>query len=137
MRFYKSVIAVSFSFLLTACSGNESSSIKDTTLKNSDTTTFQKAIESKKKLEVKTIHVFVALCDNKYQGIVPVPASLGNGQNSKSNLYWGAAYGVKTYFNKSSEWKLVESISIKQKIFTCLRMLMTGSLLNKQQLIFY
>ena len=23
----------------------------------------------------KTIHIFVALCDNKYQGIVPVPAA--------------------------------------------------------------
>ena len=110
MEFYKSIIAISFLFLLTACSGNEPGSVKDTTLKTSDTAIFQKSIESKKKLQVKTIHVFVALCDNKYQGIVPVPASIGNGQDAKSNLYWGAAYGVKTYFNKSSEWKLVESI---------------------------
>jgi hypothetical protein len=28
----------------------------------------------------KAIHIFVALCDNKYQGIVPVPAKIGNGQ---------------------------------------------------------
>ncbi len=35
----------------------------------------------------ETIHVFVALCDNQNQGIVPVPASLGNGQDPKSNLY--------------------------------------------------
>lgn len=46
----------------------------------------------------KTIHVFVALCDNANQGIVPVPESLGNGQDPKSNLYWGAIYGLKSYF---------------------------------------
>ena len=56
----------------------------------------------------KTIHVLVALCDNKYQGIVPVPAKIGNGQDAATNLYWGAAFGVKTFFNKSSEWKLIE-----------------------------
>ena len=36
---------------------------------------------------VNSIHVFVALCDNENQGIVPVNSSLGNGQNSESNLY--------------------------------------------------
>jgi hypothetical protein len=61
---------------------------------------------------IKTIHVFVALCDNKYQGIVPVPASIGNGQDAKSNLYWGAAYGVKTFFSKKSkEWQLITVVS--------------------------
>lgn len=59
---------------------------------------------------VKTVHVFVALCDNKYQGIVPVSAAIGNGQDPKTNLYWGAAYGIKSYFmNKSQEWKLISS----------------------------
>lgn len=57
----------------------------------------------------KTIHVFVALCDNKYQGIVPVPKAIGNGQDPANNLYWGCAYGVKTYFKKSKEWKLVKT----------------------------
>ena len=56
---------------------------------------------------IKTIHLFVALCDNRYQGITPVPAALGNGQNHNSNLYWGALYGVRTFFKKSGEWKLV------------------------------
>jgi hypothetical protein len=60
---------------------------------------------------IRAIHVFVALCDNKYQGIVPVPATIGNGQDPARNLYWGAGYGVKTYFKKSSEWKLVASRS--------------------------
>jgi hypothetical protein len=59
---------------------------------------------------IRTIHVFVALCDNKYQGIVPVPASIGNGQDPKNNLYWGAGYGVKSYFiNKSKEWQLIST----------------------------
>jgi hypothetical protein len=53
------------------------------------------------------IHVFVALCDNVNQGIVPVSASLGNGDNAATNLYWGAAFGVKTFFSKSKDWELV------------------------------
>ena len=56
----------------------------------------------------KTIHVFVALCDNKYQGIVPVPKIIGNGQDPANNLYWGCAYGIKGYFKKSKEWKLLK-----------------------------
>lgn len=58
----------------------------------------------------KTIHIFVALCDNKYQGIVPVPESIGNGQDPNTNLYWGCGYGIRTYFKKSKEWKLVKTI---------------------------
>lgn len=57
----------------------------------------------------KTIHVFVALCDNKYQGIVPVPKAIGNGQDPANNLYWGCAYGIKSYFKKSKEWKLLRT----------------------------
>ena len=59
---------------------------------------------------IKTIHIFVALCDNANQGIVPVPSKLGNGQNPKNNLYWGALYGVKTYFKNSKDWSLVKII---------------------------
>ena len=44
----------------------------------------------------KTIHVLVALCDNKYQGIVPVPPKIGNGQDPDNNLYWGCAFGVRS-----------------------------------------
>lgn len=58
----------------------------------------------------KTIHVFVALCDNTYQGIVPVPKAIGNGQDPNTNLYWGCGYGIRTYFKKSKEWKLVKTI---------------------------
>lgn len=52
-------------------------------------------------------HVIVALCDNKYQGIVPVPKAIGNGDDPNNNLYWGAGYGVKTFFRRSSNWKTI------------------------------
>jgi hypothetical protein len=52
------------------------------------------------------IHVIVALCDNENQGIAPVPARLGNGLDLKGNLYWGASAGLKTYFSRSSDWRL-------------------------------
>lgn len=41
----------------------------------------------------KTIGVFVALADNASQGIVPVPAAIGNGDDPERNLYWGTAGG--------------------------------------------
>ena len=70
----------------------------------------------------KTIHVFVALADNQYQGIVPVPAKIGNGQDPNNNLYWGCGYGIRTFFKKSSEWKLLktrklDSIRLERLIF--------------------
>jgi hypothetical protein len=55
----------------------------------------------------KLIHVVVAFCDNKFQGIVPVSEKIGNGDDPANNLYWGAAYGVKTFFLKSRDWTLV------------------------------
>lgn len=59
----------------------------------------------------QTIHVFVALCDNVNQGIVPVSKTLGDGQNPKTNLYWGALYGVKTHFKKSENWVFLKTIA--------------------------
>ncbi|AGC76657.1 hypothetical protein LX97_01318 [Nonlabens dokdonensis] len=60
--------------------------------------------------DVKTIHVYVALCDNVNQGIAPVPEQIGNGQNPFHNLYWGAGYGLKTYFKKSKDWSLIRIV---------------------------
>jgi hypothetical protein len=57
----------------------------------------------------KLIHVLVALCDNQFQGIVPVPPKIGNGDDPANNLYWGAAFGVKTFFKRASDWKLLAS----------------------------
>jgi len=58
----------------------------------------------------KIIHVFVALCDNENQGIVPVPPKLGNGEDPRNNLYWGALYGLKTFFRRSDDWRLTSTI---------------------------
>ena len=58
----------------------------------------------------RTIHVFVALCDNVNQGIVPVSKNLGNGQNPRTNLYWGALYGVKTHFKRSKDWTFIKKL---------------------------
>lgn len=55
--------------------------------------------------EPRVVHVFVALADNEHQGIVPVPAVLGNGDDPARNLYWGAAFGVRTFFKRAPEWK--------------------------------
>jgi hypothetical protein len=64
----------------------------------------------------RTIHIFVALCDNKYQGIVPVPAKIGNGQDPANNLYWGCGYGIRTFFKNSKEWKLIKTRKINSII---------------------
>ena len=53
-------------------------------------------------------HIVVVLCDNLHQGIVPVPPRLGNGQKPRDNLYWGAAYGVRTFLTKRAGWEVVE-----------------------------
>lgn len=55
----------------------------------------------------RTVHIFVALCDNEHQGIVPVAPEFGNGDDPENNLYWGAYYGVRSYFLRSKEWKMV------------------------------
>ncbi len=51
------------------------------------------------------IHVIVSLVDNASQGIEPVPAKIGNGDDPHSNLYWGALYGVKTFLSKADGWR--------------------------------
>lgn len=53
------------------------------------------------------VHIFVPLCDNDNQGIIPTSKSLGDGLNLKTNLYWGAGYGMKTHFKRKKDWKLV------------------------------
>jgi hypothetical protein len=50
--------------------------------------------------------VFVALADNASQGIVPVPAAIGNGDDPEQNLYWGTAEGLRGVFDKSKGWRL-------------------------------
>ena len=57
----------------------------------------------------RVVHVYVALADNHHQGIVPVPARLGNGDDPARNLYWGATYGVRSFFSSSPDWQLVNA----------------------------
>jgi hypothetical protein len=61
------------------------------------------------------IQVSVALADNKNQWIVPVPEAIGNGQDARTNLYWGALYGLKTYMINKAGWKYVDSVQVKDK----------------------
>jgi hypothetical protein len=58
---------------------------------------------------LRVVHIFVALADNQHQGIVPVPAALGDGGDPIHNLYWGAAFGVKTTFKTSRDWEPIPS----------------------------
>jgi len=64
----------------------------------------------------QTIYLQVALCDNRYQGIVPVPAKIGNGQDPGANLYWAAAFGIKTFFRKSKNWELISTRKLNDTI---------------------
>ena len=99
-----------FFAIFAACTNN--STIEKTT--DEKPTVVNQEFVLPKKSNVKVIHVFTALCDNKYQGIVPVPAKIGNGQDPGNNLYWGAAYGVKSFLKKQSHWKLIETLQNEQ-----------------------
>lgn len=59
--------------------------------------------------EIRNVKIFVALCDNESQGIVPVPAGIGNGNDPDGNLYWGCAEGVRSWFKRSKQWTVAES----------------------------
>lgn len=75
-----------------------------------DPATTSPAAVAKIKNPGRVIHVLVALCDNEHQGIVPVPAHLGNGDDLNGNLYWGAGYGIRAFFSKSREWEKIGEI---------------------------
>ena len=55
------------------------------------------------------IHVFVALADNKSQGIIPVPAKIGDGNDAVHNLYWGCDEALPPVFKVSADWKRTAS----------------------------
>lgn len=54
----------------------------------------------------KKVALFVALCDNATQGIIPVPAKIGDGNKPDDNLYWGCSDGFSGCFRASKRWKL-------------------------------
>lgn len=115
MRLYlKSFLLVLSGFALISCFDSDEENLKSTQRTTPSSNMKSDSIPEEPKIlefdrDVKTIHLMVALCDNVHQGIVPVPKSIGNGQDPKSNLYWGAAYGVKTYFKRSAQWTLLKS----------------------------
>jgi hypothetical protein len=53
------------------------------------------------------IRIFVALADNKTQGIIPVPEKIGNGNDPQRNLYWGCDEALPVAFRASGDWKFV------------------------------
>ena len=57
----------------------------------------------------RQVRVFVALCDNKTQGIQPVGAKIGDGDVPDDNLYWGCTDGFGSYFTHGGNWKVVKS----------------------------
>lgn len=78
---------------------------------------------------VKKVKVFVALCDNATQGIAPVPAKIGDGNQPAQNLYWGCSDGLAAYFKASKSWKLQPSPATQdQKILE--RLVFTNSALD-------
>jgi hypothetical protein len=110
-------------FLINACKSNsqteENHEISDTVLYEVEETNYYQcdtfnrdSLRNKIKLKRANklpliVHIFVPLCDNEHQGIVPVNNSLGNGMNLKTNLYWGAGYGIKTHFKRKTSWRQV------------------------------
>jgi hypothetical protein len=63
----------------------------------------------------KKVAVFVALCDNATQGIVPVPARIGDGNKPEDNLYWGCTDGFSGCFRASKAWKLQKKEVVADK----------------------
>jgi hypothetical protein len=74
----------------------------------------------------------VALCDNKNQGIVPVPALIGNGQDPRNNLYWGSATGVKTWFNRKRGWR---PVAVARAAFPVLERIAVRKTVGRRSLI--
>jgi hypothetical protein len=59
--------------------------------------------------EPARIHVFVALADNASEGIIPVPAKIGDGNDPKGNLYRGCSEALPPVFKESRDWRLVST----------------------------
>lgn len=83
------------------------------------------------------IQLSVALADNKNQWIVPVPESIGNGQDATNNLYWGARYGVKTYLRRDAGWKTLSTITPADKRILERRVLYKQLKRNRQNVPVY
>ena len=96
-------------FALSACAGAGARRVEGGKVVTPDARAAAEAEAKTEPYAGRVAYVIVALCDNVNQGIVPVPAALGNGEDPARNLYWGARFGVKTHFNASREWRAVGS----------------------------
>jgi uncharacterized protein YcfL len=73
------------------------------TNRDSILTKLRDKIENKEPI---VIHVFVALYGYdtvKIEGV----QDWADGTNQNTNLYWGGGYGIKTYFKKYDNWKMI------------------------------
>lgn len=95
-------------FLFGCNAAQSSNTEKRPALSNTNDAT--KTANTKIKNNAKVAHILVALCDNEHQGIVPVPPAIGNGEDAARNLYWGAGFGVKSFFKKQKAWQLLADI---------------------------
>jgi hypothetical protein len=114
----KNIIVLTLCSIILSCNAQTEGEAGKVSIGNSNT--INNAVQYDSSL--KAIHIFVALCDNKYQGIVPVPAKIGNGQDPHNNLYWGCGFGIRTYFKNSQEWKLIkiqkpDSVKLERLVF--------------------
>jgi hypothetical protein len=114
----KNIIVLILCSIILSCNAQTGGEAGKVSIGNSNT--INNAVQYDSSL--KAIHIFVALCDNKYQGIVPVPAKIGNGQDPHNNLYWGCGFGIRTYFKNSQEWKLIkiqkpDSVKLERLVF--------------------
>ena len=93
-------------FIFLGCSGTASADLSRAKARMSEDAKLGKPLIA---------HVTVALCDNASQGIVPVGNGLCDGDVPEANLYWGALYGVKTYFSKHKDWTQVSAVKPDDK----------------------
>jgi len=54
-----------------------------------------------------TVTVHVALCDSRLSKVAN--PNQGRGDSFRENLYWGAMYGVETFFSRQGDWKFVHA----------------------------
>lgn len=72
----------------------------------------------------KRVAVFVALCDNATQGIIPVPAKIGDGNKPDDNLYWGCSESVPACLRGSAAWRQLKKETptdpriLERRVFT-------------------
>lgn len=114
----KLLLLIVVSFFVICCNniheksmiGSDAANIKDAETKNeiikkrdSIVLKLQNKIESH---EALVVHAFVALYGYNFSDYNNM-RTWEDGTDPVTNLYWGAGYGIKTYFSRYDDWKLV------------------------------